>query len=78
MKRRMKELFRLNQHQVKKERYYDFWVVMKKRFSKEDLQDVDSLFIDALKKVDTFKPQPYKPRGNQNMTRKPGVHAKRT
>lgn len=47
----MRELFRLNQGMVAGERKYDFWVVIKKRFEKEDARQIERIFIDSLKRV---------------------------
>lgn len=47
----MREFFRLNQGLVPSEQKYDFWVVIKKRFGKEDAQQIERLFIDSLKRV---------------------------
>jgi ribonuclease P protein component len=52
IKRKMRELFRLNQGLLANKQKYDFWVVIKKRFIKEDSQQIERLFIDSLKRID--------------------------
>lgn len=47
----MRELFRLNQHLIAGPQKYDLWVVMKKRFTKEDSPQIEKLFADSLKRV---------------------------
>ena len=47
----MKELFRLNQSMVDGSQKYDFWVVIKKRFVREDARKIEGLFVDSLKRV---------------------------
>jgi len=47
----MRELFRLNQCLVDGRQKYDFWVVIKKRFVREDAQKIEGLFIDSLKRI---------------------------
>lgn len=50
IKRKMKELFRLNQHLVNK--HYDFWVIAKKKFDKSTADRVEELFLRSLKNID--------------------------
>lgn len=47
----MRELFRLNQCLVDSKQKYDFWVVIKKRFVREDARKIEGLFIDSLKRI---------------------------
>jgi ribonuclease P protein component len=52
IKRKMRELFRTNQHLV--ERKYDLWIVMKDRFIRTntgELREVEDLFLQALRKM---------------------------
>jgi len=51
IKRKMRELFRLNQGLVASGQKYDFWVVIKKRFGKEDARQIDRIFIDSLNRI---------------------------
>ncbi|MCK5057823.1 MAG: ribonuclease P protein component [Candidatus Aminicenantes bacterium] len=51
IKRKMRELFRLNQCLVDSKQKYDFWVVIKKRFVREDARKIEGLFIDSLKRI---------------------------
>jgi hypothetical protein len=46
----MKELFRLNQHLVSSK--CDFWIVMKKKFDKSHLTEIERLMIDAFVKIE--------------------------
>lgn len=46
----MKELFRLNQYLVSSK--YDFWVVMKKKFDKSHMAEIERLWIDAFVKIE--------------------------
>lgn len=52
IKRKMKELFRLNRHRVTES--HDLWVVMKSRFNKEnpgEVREAERLFTYAMKKM---------------------------
>lgn len=52
IKRKMKELFRLNRHRVIEN--HDLWIVMKSRFNKEDageVREAEGLFTYAMKKM---------------------------
>ncbi len=52
IKRKMKELFRLNRHRVTEN--HDLWIVMKSRFNKENAKEVreaEGLFTYAMKKM---------------------------
>lgn len=51
IKRKMRELFRLNQNLLRDKQKYDFWVVIRKRFFKEDTQEIESFFINSLKRL---------------------------
>ncbi len=53
IKRKMKELFRLNQGLAGTK--YDFWIVMKKRFGREQSAGIEQMFIDALVKIESNK-----------------------
>ena len=46
----MKEIFRLNQHLVCSK--YDFWIVMKKKFDKSHLDEIERLMKDAFVKIE--------------------------
>jgi hypothetical protein len=51
----MKELFRVNKHLVSGK--HDLWIVMKSCFAKNnsmEVEEVEGLFIQALKKMDRF------------------------
>ena len=48
-KRKVKELFRLNQHRVEKK--IDFWIVVKKRFTRENAREIEDLFVRSLEKI---------------------------
>jgi len=49
IKRRMKELFRLNRQII--DNHYDVWIIMKNSFTKEDSPRIEHLYIQALKKI---------------------------
>lgn len=52
IKRKMKELFRLNRHRVTES--HDLWIVMKSRFDRENTKEVgevEGLFTYAMKKM---------------------------
>jgi len=49
IKRKIKEFFRLNQYLIDTE--YDLWVVIKKRFGKEDAFKIEQLFVDSFIKI---------------------------
>ena len=51
IKRKMRELFRLNHNLLQDKQKYDFWVVIRKRFFKEDTQEIERLFINSLKRL---------------------------
>lgn len=50
IKRRMKELFRLNQHLVTSQ--HDFWIVVKKKFDQSNMSEIERLFVDALIRIE--------------------------
>jgi ribonuclease P protein component len=55
IKRKMKELFRLNQHLVQNP--HDLWIVAKEKFNRknpEQIREVEHLFTYALKKMNRF------------------------
>jgi len=52
IKRKMREFFRLNQGLLKTAHKYDFWVVIKKRFSRGEAPAVEKLFTDSIKRMD--------------------------
>jgi hypothetical protein len=47
----MKELFRLNQGLVGNK--HDLWIVMKKRFGREQGAEIEQMFLDSLVKIDS-------------------------
>lgn len=47
----MKELFRLNQGLV--ESKHDLWIVMKKRFGREQSAEIEQMYLDALVKINS-------------------------
>jgi len=49
----MKEYFRLNQDLLPSDAYYDVWVVMKKRFHGETAPEVEKIFCQTLRKINT-------------------------
>ena len=51
IKRKMKELFRLNQGLVGNK--HDLWIVMKKRFGREQGAEIEKMFLDSLVKIDS-------------------------
>jgi ribonuclease P protein component len=55
IKRKMKELFRLNQHLV--QNHHDLWIVAKEKFNRTnpaEIREVEHLFTYALKKMNRF------------------------
>ncbi len=50
IKRRMKELFRLNQHLVTSR--HDLWIVVKKKFDQSNMPEIERLFVDALIRIE--------------------------
>ena len=51
IKRKMKELFRLNQCLPAGGTKYDLWVVIKKRFTAQEAGEIEKLFINSLKRI---------------------------
>lgn len=49
IKRKMREIFRINQNLVTKKQ--DLWIVMKNRFDRKDKKIIETLFIQALKEI---------------------------
>jgi len=52
IKRKMRELFRLNQDLITKK--YDLWIVAKRRFNRKETKEVERLFLHSLKKINNF------------------------
>ncbi len=50
IKRRMKELFRLNQHLLTSR--HDLWIVVKKKFDQSNMSEIERLFVDALIRIE--------------------------
>lgn len=53
IKRRLKELFRTNDFIL--ETNYDVWVVMKKKFDRNDSVSIERIFKDYLTKINYIK-----------------------
>jgi len=51
IKRVMKEWFRLNRHRAPGRGTYDFWIVVKQKFSKSGAREVRHLLMDALDRI---------------------------
>jgi ribonuclease P protein component len=49
IKRRMREIFRLNQHQIVN--HFDIWLVMKKPFYRENADQIEYHFLKILHKI---------------------------
>ncbi len=52
IKRKMREFFRLNQHLVTEK--HDLWIVAKGRFERKETREVEELFIQSMKKINSF------------------------
>ncbi|NIM10741.1 MAG: ribonuclease P protein component [Candidatus Aminicenantes bacterium] len=51
IKRVMKEWFRLNQHRVTGNKTYDFWIVVKHKFDRTEVDKVRQLLMHLLNKI---------------------------
>ena len=49
----MKELFRLNQGLVGSK--HDLWIVMKKRFDREQSAGIEQMFLESLERIEKNK-----------------------
>ncbi|MGE5343081.1 MAG: ribonuclease P protein component [Candidatus Omnitrophota bacterium] len=51
IKRVMKEWFRLNHHRVSGDKHYDFWVLVKHRFDRSNIREIQQLLMSNLDKI---------------------------
>jgi hypothetical protein len=47
----MRELFRLNQDTIGHGQKYDLWVLIKRKFCKQDAGEIEQLFLNSARKI---------------------------